>query len=87
MAGPPDAQLRALAEGIERFCMLHAPPDVRATPALALESARLDDEAIDALLFRSEERVSPGFPFPGYAPSLALVTVEPVFPPARFALT
>jgi thiazole/oxazole-forming peptide maturase SagD family component len=72
MAGPPDAEVRALAEGIERFCMLHGSPDLRATTALALESPRLDDEQIKALLFRSEERAGDDFPFPAYTPQLVL---------------
>lgn len=72
MAGPPDADLRALAEGIERFCMLHAPPDVRDTPASALEGPHLEDDAIASLLFRPEERSTEGFPFPAHSASLAL---------------
>ena len=72
LAGPPDAQLRALAEGIERFCMLHALPDVRDTAAVGLEGPHLDQEAVEALLFRTEERSAPSFPFPRYTPESVL---------------
>lgn len=68
MAGPPNARLRAFAEGIERFCMLHARPDVPATRACELDDEPLDEAAIRALLFRPEERAAPQFPFPEYSP-------------------
>ncbi len=67
-----DAKLRAVAEGIERFAMLHAPPDFGAVSAAALDRPTLDETLLRALLFRPEERSSPGFRLPGFDRDLPL---------------
>lgn len=66
MASPPSAPPRAIAEAIERFAMLHAPPDVRGATAVDVGET-LSVEAIESLLFRPEERSAPGFPFPAFS--------------------
>lgn len=65
-ASGPGAELRALGEGIERFCMLHAPAERMGT-ASDLGVDALDEAAIRGLLFRPEERATPGFRLPPYA--------------------
>lgn len=60
------AHLRCFAEGVERFAMLHAPADRRATPAGALHEPMLDDADVEALLFRDEERRAEGFRLSGF---------------------
>jgi thiazole/oxazole-forming peptide maturase SagD family component len=67
-----NATLRAFAEGVERFCMLHAWPDVAATPRLRLEEPALDHDGLVSLLFRDEEYCLPGFRHPRYSTDLAL---------------
>lgn len=57
---------RALAEAIERFCMLHTPPDQEAACASALSQPLLPAGSIRSLLFREEERSIEGFRFPGF---------------------
>ncbi len=71
-AAGADAKLRARAEGIERFAMLHAPPNVFATPAGRLEHEVLDAAEIAMSTFRDEERAAPGFRFPRYSNDLAI---------------
>jgi len=71
MASAPNAPPRALAEAIERFAMLHAPPDVTATPARDAGEI-LPLPAIESLLFRREDRSSEGFPFPSFSPATPL---------------
>lgn len=71
MASPPNAPPRALAEAIERFSMLHAPPDVVAASASEVADA-LSSAAIESLLFRAEERSAADFPFPPFSTSTPL---------------
>lgn len=81
-AAGPDANIRALAEGVERFCMLHAPPSISAAKASDLTSPVLADAVIRSLLFRDEELAKPGFRFSAYTPDVALD-----WTPAKDALT
>lgn len=67
-----NATLRAFAEGVERFCMLHAPPDVARTPRLRLAEPALEHDQLVSLLFREEERERPGFRHPRYTGELPL---------------
>jgi thiazole/oxazole-forming peptide maturase SagD family component len=71
-ASGPRARTRALAEAIERTCMLHALPDVAALSARELEAPRLTDEDIESLLYRAEEYAQAEFPFPRYDASVPL---------------
>lgn len=57
------AEVRALAEGIERFCMLDAPPDVQSTVAGDLTGEVLSHDAIRSLTFRDADYLQPGFRF------------------------
>lgn len=65
-AAGPKAEERALAEAVERFCMLHAPPDRTATPARDLHERVLPAESIRSLLYREEERAASGFRLADY---------------------
>ncbi len=64
-ASGEEAEVRALGEAVERFCMLHAPPDFIARGVdhahVVLPRAQLAE-----LLFRQEERDTPGFRHPPY---------------------
>ncbi len=62
-ANAPD---RALAGAIERFCMLHAPPDRSGVSACDLSEPILPEAPLRSLLFRAEESSTPGFRFPDY---------------------
>jgi ribosomal protein S12 methylthiotransferase accessory factor len=68
LAAGPHAELRALAEAIERFAFLHAPPTVRDTSASALESPALEAGDIRELLFRGDDYAQHGFRFAPYDP-------------------
>jgi ribosomal protein S12 methylthiotransferase accessory factor YcaO len=72
LASGPRARTRALAEAIERTCMLHALPDVSARAANELDAPRLSDEDIASLLYRAEEYATAGFPFPRYDASVPI---------------
>lgn len=71
-ASGESATLRAFAEGVERFCMLHRPPDVGATAATALEDPAFDEATIRSALFSNELRSLPGFRHPDFDMNLAL---------------
>lgn len=71
-AGGEDAPERAIAEAIERFCMLHAPPDRRAATLDEIEDLSLDESQLQTLLFRDEERDTAGFRFPRFTRDLPL---------------
>ena len=62
----PDKETLALSEAIERSSMHHAPPDLRDKTGLELSGRAWSTETIQALLFRPEERASPGFRFQDY---------------------
>lgn len=64
--------LRAFAEGVERFCMLHSPPDVRATPAAALNAPSFDEATIHSSLFSKDARGVAGFRHPDFDMAMAL---------------
>ncbi len=66
------AELRAFAEGIERFAMLHAPPDVCGASWLSLGPDALDRADLDALLFRPEDRRVADFRHPELTDELEL---------------
>lgn len=72
LAAGTNARARAVAEGIERFAMLHAPADVIGRPHRNLDSVALSELAITSLLFREEERRAPSFRFPAFSPDLPL---------------
>lgn len=67
-----DATVRAFAEGVERFCMLHARPDVRRAAAAELKDPALDEALIRSVLFRPDERAAAAFRLPDYSPELPL---------------
>lgn len=71
-AGGERAALRAFGEGVERFCMLHAPPDVPNVPATKLGATAFDEATLRGMMFRPEERSLPGFRLPEYTEQLAL---------------
>lgn len=66
LAAGPNAETRALAEAIERYCFLHAPPRHAAASARSLDAPALDAETIRSLLYRSDEYEQPGFRFTPY---------------------
>lgn len=66
------ATLRAFAEGVERFCLLHRPPDVGATAAAALEAPAFDEATIRSALFSRELRGVPGFRHPDFDVTMPL---------------
>ena len=72
IAAGPFSRERAVAEGVERFAMLHAPPDIRGRARQTLDAPALDLDAVAALTFRSDERSADGFRFPEMTDALAL---------------
>ena len=72
IAAGPFSRERAVAEGVERFAMLHAPPDIRGRARQTLDAPALDLDAVAALTFRSDERSADGFRFPEMTDVLAL---------------
>ena len=60
-ASGENSRLRAFAEGVERFCMLHAPPDVRGKAATELEAPPFDEATLRAALFAPNARKVEGF--------------------------
>jgi thiazole/oxazole-forming peptide maturase SagD family component len=72
IAAGPFSRERAVAEGIERFAMLHAPPDMRGRARQTLEAPAIDLDAIAALTFRHDERSADGFRFPEMSDALVL---------------
>ena len=65
-AAGPKAEERAMAEAVERFCMLHARPDRIAVCARDVAERVLPASAICSLLYRDEERDAPGFRLADY---------------------
>lgn len=72
IAAGRDACERAVGEAIERFAMLHAPPDVRTRACRDVDGSVLGHEAIESLLFDDDTRTSPGFRFPTFTEELPL---------------
>lgn len=71
MASGDSAALRAQAEAIERFCMMHAPPDRLQQTASSLVSSCWQEELIASLLFSADQYATPDFrfaPFHGQLP-------------------
>jgi len=66
------ATLRAFAEGVERFCMLHAWPDIFRTARLRLDQPAIEHDDLASLLFRESEYEAPRFRHPRYSTSLEL---------------
>ncbi len=60
------AEVRALAEGIERFAMHHAPADEMNLSAVQLGSRAMSESKIRSLLFRDQTYQSEGFRLPRY---------------------
>lgn len=67
MAHGDAAETRALAEAIERFCLLHAPPDVRDIAARDLDREVLSARDVEVLTFRPDEHALEGFRFTPYS--------------------
>ncbi|MCC7536787.1 MAG: YcaO-like family protein [Deltaproteobacteria bacterium] len=67
MAAGDAAETRALAEAIERFCLLHAPPDVRHLAARELDREYLPARDVEELTFRPAEYAIEGFRFAPYS--------------------
>lgn len=63
-----NARVAALAEAIERFAMLHAPPAARDERSEALEVPALDARSVRELLYRDADYAIPGFRFEPYDP-------------------
>lgn len=63
---------RAIAEGIERFAMLHAPADERPRARRDLDEEALSSADIASLLFRDDEYRVGGFRFPRFDDTIAL---------------
>lgn len=61
------AEVRALAEAVERFCLLHAPPDARSVAARDLDGEALSADAIRSLTFRDVEYGQSGFRYLPFA--------------------
>jgi ribosomal protein S12 methylthiotransferase accessory factor len=72
VAAGAGAEQRALAEGIERFCMLHPPVAIRSSAARDLPSAACSAEAIRSLLFVDSAYAQPGFRFVSFDESTEL---------------
>lgn len=66
LAAGDDAELRALAEAIERYCFLHAPPHRRHESGRQLGDTALDPVSVQSLLYRDEEYERIGFRFGRY---------------------
>lgn len=64
-ASGKDAKLRAFAEGVERFSMLHAPPELRDCTPSNLPVPAFDASVVNGWLFREADR-RPGFRFPRF---------------------
>lgn len=72
MAVGPACRERAVAEGIERFAMLHGPPTIHGRARRGLEHDVLTLGEIRSLLFQEEDYGAPGFRFVPYDDDLAL---------------
>lgn len=72
MASGPEGELRAFGEAIERFAMLHAPPDVRATRASDLRDPHWSADDIAQLTFPAAAYEQERFRFPPFGDSLPL---------------
>lgn len=70
-AAGANADVRAFAEGVERYCMLHCPPDVRNTPARELNNA-FDERVIRGSLFPPEAYARAGFRHPPFDVGLSM---------------
>jgi thiazole/oxazole-forming peptide maturase SagD family component len=70
-AAGENADVRAYAEGIERYCMLHCPPEVVDVPARELSTA-FDEGAIRGSLFSPEAYARAGFRHRPFDSGLAL---------------
>jgi thiazole/oxazole-forming peptide maturase SagD family component len=70
-AAGPKADLRAFAEGVERYCMLHCPPDVRSTSATELTNA-FEERVIRGSLFPPEAYGRAGFRHPRFEMGLQM---------------
>ncbi len=66
LAAGPEAETRALAEAVERYCFLHAPPHHTEVTARSLGEQAMDAESVRSLLFRAREYTAPGFRFLRY---------------------
>ena len=67
-----NASVRALAEGLERFSMLHAPADREGLAMKDLDGPMLQLDELESLLFRDEERARPAFRLCPFRPELIL---------------
>ncbi len=72
IAAGPCSRERAVSEGVERFAMLHAPPDIRGRARKTLDGPAVAVDNVATLLFRDDERAAPGFRFVEMSDALAL---------------